>query len=80
MALICEILNMLHLKNKGADQTVYLQSDQSFYAPAMIMAGALSVTPVRTYVTYFTYVCPDRHPHSNSNIFYQNFMKLGHIV
>ena len=117
----------------------------NFYAPAMIMAGALSVTPVhpsvrtlRTYVrTYvITYVCPDdvrsltrilfirilcnlvtlfstmmscsslimvhiapgfqeliiigplfmkihhfkRRPLSNSNIFYQNFMKLGHIV
>ena len=38
------------------------------------MAGALSVTPVRPYVR------PNRRPLSNSNIFYQNFMKLGHIV
>ena len=39
-----------------------------FYAPAMIMAGALRVTPVRpsvrTYFTYvrtyvITYICPD---------------------
>ena len=46
----------------------------------MIMAGALSVTPVRPSVR--TYVCTyfRRRPLSNSNIFYQNFMKLGHIV
>ena len=30
----------------------------NFYAPVMIMAGALSVTPVRPYFTC-TYVCPD---------------------
>ena len=29
---------------------------------------------------YFTYVRPDPRPLSKSNIFYQNFMKLGHIV
>ena len=46
-----------------------------FYAPAMIIAGALSVTPVRTYVRLSR-----RRPLSNLNIFYQNFMKLGHIV
>ena len=39
------------------------------YAPAMIMAGALSVTSVRPSVLY-----------SKSNNFDQNFMKLGHIV
>ena len=45
----------------------------------MIMGGALSVTPVRPYVR--TYVCMSgQRPLSNSNIFYQNFMKLGHIV
>ena len=57
--------------------------DVYFYAPAMIMAGALSVTPVRPSVLYVrtcTYVRPDRRLLSNSNIFYQNFMKLGHIV
>ena len=44
----------------------------------MIMAGALSVTPVRS---YFTYVCLcQRRPLSKSNPFDQNFMKLGHIV
>ena len=55
----------------------------------IIMAGALSVTPVRPYVlyvrTYVTYVrnyvrLSRRCPLSYSNIFYQNFMKLGHIV
>ena len=52
-----------------------------FYAPTMIMAGALSVTPVRPSVrTLRMYVRPYQRPLSNSNIFYQNFMKLGHIV
>ena len=48
----------------------------------MVMAGALSVNPVRPSVRIYvrTYVRPDRRPLSNSNIFYQNFMKLGHIV
>ena len=49
----------------------------------MIMAGELSVTRVRPSVrTYIiTYVRLSlRRPLSNSNIFYQNFMKLGHIV
>ena len=55
----------------------------SFYAPAMIMAEALSVTPVPSSV--YTYIrnyirLSRRCPLSNSNIFYQNFMKLGHIV
>ena len=62
---------------------------REFYAPAMIMAGALSVTPVRPsvrpYTVRSTYVrnyvrLSRRRPLSNSNIFYQNFMKLGHIV
>ena len=46
----------------------------------MTMAGALSVTPVRASV--HTYVCMSvqRRPLSKSNIFHQNFMKLGHIV
>ena len=42
----------------------------------MTMAGALSVTPVRTYVR----TSVQRRPLSKSNNFYQNFMKLGHIV
>ena len=57
----------------------------------MTMVGALSVTPVRpsvrTYLrkyvlTYVgTYVrLSKRRPHSNSNTFDQNSMKLGHIV
>ena len=56
----------------------------------MIMAGALSVTPVRPSVRWYVlyvhmyvrnYVRLSRQcPLSNSNIFYQNFMKLGHIV
>ena len=56
----------------------------------MIMAGELSVTHVRPsvnpYVLYVhmyvhNYVRLSRQcPLSNSNIFYQNFMKLGHIV
>ena len=53
----------------------------------MIMAGALSVTPVRPSVRTLrtTYVrnnvrLSGRRPLSNSNMFYQNFMKLGHIV
>ena len=49
----------------------------------MIMAGALSVTPVRlsvcTYVRNYVSLF-GRRPLSNSNIFYQNFMKLGPIV
>ena len=57
-----------------------------FYAAAMIMAGALSVTPVPPSVlTYFTnlrnYVrLSRRRPLSNSNNFHQNFMELGHIL
>ena len=60
--------------------------NMSIYAPAMIMARALSVTPVRPSVrTLHIYVrnyvrLPQRRLLSNSNIFYQNFMKLGHIV
>ena len=52
----------------------------------MIMAGALSVTPVRPSVLYVrTYVrnyvrLSQRRPLFNSNIFRQNFIKLGHIV
>ena len=41
----------------------------------MTMAGALSVTPVRTHVRL-----SKRRPLSKSNSFDQNFMKLGHIV
>ena len=39
------------------------------------MAGALSVTPVRTHVCL-----SKQRPLSKSNTFNQNFMKLGHIV
>ena len=46
-----------------------------YYAPAMTMAGALSVTPVHPYVRL-----SKRHPLSKANTFDQNFMKLGHIV
>ena len=52
----------------------------------MIMAGALSVTPVRPYVrTYVLYVrnyvrLTRRRQLSYSIISYQNFMNLGHIV
>ena len=46
--------------------------------PAMIMAGALSVTPVRPSVR--TLRLSRRRPLSKSNTFDQNFMKLGHIV
>ena len=53
-----------------------------FYAPAMIMAGALSVPPVRPSVLYVrTYVClSQRRPLSKLNTFDQNFMQLSHIV
>ena len=53
-----------------------------FYAPAMTMASALSVTPVSPYVhTLRTYVpLSQRPPLSKSNTFDQNFMKLDHIV
>ena len=47
-----------------------------FYAPAMTMAGVLSVTPVRQYV--LTPV--QRRPFSKSNTFDKNFMEVGHIV
>ena len=53
------------------------------YVPAMIMAGALSVTSVRPSVRSYvlTYVrLSQRRPLSKSNTFDQNFMKLGHIV
>ena len=48
----------------------------------MIMAGALSVTPVRPSVLYVrTHVrTSQRRPLSKSNTFDQNIMKLGHIV
>ena len=55
----------------------------NFYAPAITMSVALSVTRVRTYVLYIrTYVCTSvqRRTLSKSNTFDQNFMKLGHIV
>ena len=44
----------------------------------MIMAGALSATPVCPSVLYVR--LSRGRPLSNSNIFYQNSMKLGHIV
>ena len=54
----------------------------SCYAPAMIMAGALSVRPSVLYVrTYFTYVGTSRWRRlSKSYTFDQNFMKFGRIV
>ena len=49
-----------------------------YYDPAMIMARALSVTPLRPSVLDVRkYV---RRPLSILNTFDQNFMKLGHIV
>ena len=67
-----------------------------FYVPTMTMARALSVTPIRTYFTYVRLSKDvrtlsrillfmkihhlKRCPLSKYNIFYQNFMKLGHIV
>ena len=50
-----------------------------FYAPAMIMAKALSVTPVRPYVRTYVHLSR-RRLLSKSNTFDQNFMTLGHIV
>ena len=44
------------------------------------MAGALSVTPVRPYVSTYVRTSVQQSPLSNSNTFDQNFMKLGHIV
>ena len=42
------------------DMLALMECTFNFYAPAMIMAGALSVTPVRPSLrTHFTYVCPD---------------------
>ena len=52
---------------QGGGRLGYPAGQKHFYAPAMTMAGALSVTPVRRQL-------------SNSNTFDQNFMKLGHIV
>ena len=49
-----------------------------FYAPAMTMAGALSVTPVRPYLTYIR--LSQQRPLSKWNTFDKNFLKLGHIV
>ena len=51
-----------------------------FYAPAMTMARALSVTPVRPYLHTYVRTSVQMTPISNSNTFDQNFMKLGHIV
>ena len=45
----------------------------------MTMAGALSVTPVRTYVRLSVHHT-QRRPLSKSKSFDQNFMKIGHIV
>ena len=51
---------------------------KKYFAPAMTMARALSVTPVASSVC--TYVClSKRRPLSKSNSVDQNFMKLGHI-
>ena len=50
----------------------------AFYAPAMIMAGALSVTPVRPSLLYVH--LSRQHRLSKSNTFDQNFVKLGHLV
>ena len=47
-----------------------------FYAPAMTMAGALSVTLVRQSVR----TSVKRRPLSKLNTINQHFMKLGHIV
>ena len=49
----------------------------SYYATAFIMAGVLSVTPVRSYVLMYVHLSRQR-PLSKSND--QNFMKLNHIV
>ena len=55
---------------------VFLNNEDSNYAPAMTMAGALSVTPVRTYLRTSVQRCPL----SKSNTFDLNFMNFGHIV
>ena len=55
-----------------------------YYAPAMVMAGALSVTPIRPYVRTFVrnYVrLSRRRPLSNSNIFLSEFYETwSHCV
>ena len=66
-------LFFLQFNNTGAQMLDY------FYAPAMTMAGALSVTPVRLYLRKYTSVCPN-DVRSLSRILLINFMKLGHIV
>ena len=67
-------------------QTVPTSSSQrsstvfwKFLCPSLIMAGALSVTPVRPYFTDRRTSVPTS-PLSKLNNFDQNFMKLGHIV
>ena len=65
-------------KDKFRPLSVYKESTL-YYAPAIIMAGALSVTPVRPYFTY-NIRTSQRRPLSKSNTFDQNFFKLGHIV
>ena len=51
-------------------------TDTFLVMPPMTMAGALSATPVPTYVR----TSVQDGPLSRSNTFDQNFMKLGHIV
>ena len=60
-------------------QSVFMPQPFPFLCPAVIMAGALSDTPVRTYVRNYVRLSR-RRPLSNSNIIYQKFMKLSHIV
>ena len=51
-----------------------------YYAPAMIMAGALSVTPVCPSVLYVRTLHPDRRPLSNSNILSEVYETWSHCL
>ena len=51
-----------------------------FVCPRHDNGRGIKCYPCQSVRTLRTYVHRDRRPLSNSNIFYQNFMKLGHIV
>ena len=80
----CDIKNTYLTKKKANNCQLTLQ----FLCPRHDNGRGIKCYPcpsVRTLILYVgtllrTYVRPGRRLLSNSNIFYQNFMKLGHIV
>ena len=65
---VCHFVELLHLKDSEESTCFYLKIvtfTADFYAPAMTMAMALSVTPVRLYVLY---ICTSVQGHPLSKL------------